>query len=113
MKVIFLILYHFGGSSLTKRYRVIARILETRDKPSGTPCKVHKVGEEFDLAKDEDRAKICKWALNSLFPFISVLEFGGTFPWEPDPAKALVACPDPHNVVVFELERVEETTNTS
>jgi uncharacterized repeat protein (TIGR04076 family) len=112
MKVILLILYHSGGFSMTKTYRVIARILETRDKPSGTPCEVHKVGEEFDLTKDEDRAKICKWALNSLFPFISVLEFGGNFPWEPDPAKALVACPDPHNVVVFELERVEEITNT-
>lgn len=108
MRGIYWILFHIGGFPLTKRYRVVARILETRDKPSGTPCGVHKVGEEFDLTKDEDRAKICKWAFNSLFPFIGVLEFGGVFPWEPDSTKALVACPDPHNVVVFELEQMEE-----
>lgn len=108
MRVIYWVLFHIGGFRLTKRYRVVARILETRDKPSGTPCGVHKAGEEFDLTKDEDRAKICKWAFNSLFPFIAVLEFGGAFPWEPDPTKAIVACPDPHNVVVFELERLEE-----
>jgi uncharacterized repeat protein (TIGR04076 family) len=108
MRALYWFPIHFGGLSLTKRYRIVARIIETRDKPSGTPCEVHKVGEEFDLTKDDDRAKICKWALNSLFPFIAVLEFGGAFPWEPNPKKALVACPDPHNVVVFELERMEE-----
>jgi uncharacterized repeat protein (TIGR04076 family) len=97
-----------GGIDLTKKYRVVARILETRDKPSGSPCGIHKVGEEFDLTKDEERMKICKWAYNTLFPFIAVLEFGGALPWEPDPKKAVVACPDPHNVVVFELERLEE-----
>ena len=97
---------------MRKRYRIVARIIETRDKPSGTPCGVHKIGEEFDLTKDEDRIKICKWAYNSMFPFIAVLEFGGSFPWEPDPSKAVVACPDPHNVVVFELEQVEEVPIT-
>lgn len=97
-----------GGNDLTKRYRVIARISETRDKPSGSPCGIHNVGEEFDLSKDEERIKICKWAYNTLFPFVAVLEFGGALPWEPDPKKAMVACPDPHNVVVFELERQEE-----
>lgn len=103
--------FYIGGNDLTKRYRVVARILETRDKPSGSPCGIHNVGEEFDLTKDEERIKICKWAYNTLFPFIAVLEFGGALPWEPDSTKAVVACPDPHNVVVFELERLEETTN--
>lgn len=93
---------------MSKRYRVAARIKETRDQPSGSPCGIHKVGEEFDLTKDEERIKICKWALNTLFPFIAVLENGGALPWEPDPKKVLVACPDPHNVVVFELERKGE-----
>ena len=93
---------------MSKRYRVVARIKETRDQPSGSPCGIHKVDEEFDLTKDEERIKICKWALNTLFPFIAVLENGGALPWESDSKKALVACPDPHNVVVFELERKGE-----
>ena len=47
----------------------------------------------------------------ALDDFIAVLEFGGALPWEPDSTKAVVACPDPHNVVVFELERLEEVTS--
>jgi uncharacterized repeat protein (TIGR04076 family) len=83
-------------------------VLEARDQPSGTPCEIHKAGAEFDLTKDEDRIKICRWAYHAMFPFITALEFGGAFPWEPDSEKAIVACPDPHNVVVFELHRLEE-----
>ena len=43
-----------------------------------------------------------------MFPFLTVLEFGGSLPWEPHPDKAFVACPDPHNIVVFELRRAGE-----
>ncbi len=93
---------------MTKRYGVIARISELRSEPSGNPCSLYQIGNEFDLSKAEERAKICRWAYNSMLPFIAVLEFGGSLPWEPDPERALVACPDPHNVVVFELIRKEE-----
>jgi uncharacterized repeat protein (TIGR04076 family) len=34
-----------------------------------------------------------------------VLQYGGSFPWE-KPGRAVVACPDPSNPVIFEL-RVE------
>ena len=52
--------------------------------------------------------KFANGALHSMFPLATVLEFGGAFPWEADPNKALVACPDPHRVVVFELRREEK-----
>jgi uncharacterized repeat protein (TIGR04076 family) len=93
---------------MAKRYRIVARVSELRSEPHSKPCGYYKIGDEFDLAKDEERAKVCRWAYNSMFPFLSVLEFGGSLPWEPDPKKAFVSCPDPHNVVVFELERMEE-----
>jgi len=48
---------------------------------------------------------MCSWAFHTLFPFAEVLQFDGSFPWEKDPKKATVACPDPDNPVVFELRR--------
>ena len=90
---------------MSKVYRIIARVHEMRAEPGKSPCRLYKVGDEFDISKPEERAKICRWAFNALFPFLTVLEFGGTLPWEPKPDRAYVACPDPHNIVVFELRR--------
>ncbi|HAS04615.1 MAG TPA: hypothetical protein DCR71_02475 [Dehalococcoidia bacterium] len=50
---------------------------------------------------------MCSWAFYTLFPFAEVLQFGGSLPWEKDPSKTTVACPDPDNPVVFELSRRE------
>ncbi len=93
---------------MTKEYRIIARVHELRHKPDKNPCRLYKLGEEFDLSKPEEKEKVCRWAYNSMYPFIAVLEYGGTLPWEPHPDRAYVACPDPHNVVVFELRRAGE-----
>jgi uncharacterized repeat protein (TIGR04076 family) len=93
---------------MAKRYRIIARVAELRHEPRKSPCQLYKLGQEFDLSKREEAVKICRWAFNSMFPFVAVLEFGGTFPWSTDPDRSFVACPDPDNVVVFELRRAGE-----
>ena len=93
---------------MSKRYKMIARVAELRAQPGKSPCSLYKVGDEFDLTIPAEKEKVCRWACNSLMPFLTVLEFGGTLPWEPDPDRAYVACPDPHNVVVFELQRADE-----
>lgn len=68
-------------------------------------CEVgHKVGDEFTIGETTPPG-MCSWAFHTLFPFAEVLQFGGSFPWEKDPDKAMVACPDPSNPVVFELRR--------
>jgi uncharacterized repeat protein (TIGR04076 family) len=51
---------------------------------------------------------MCAWAFYTLFPFASGLQSGGSFPWEKDPDKATVACPDADNPLVFELKRVKK-----
>ena len=82
--------------------QVIARVTSIK----GACAAGHKVGDEFVI--DQTAASgICSWALYALFPFAEVLQFGGSFPWEKDPARARVACPDPDNPVVFELRRIE------
>ena len=81
---------------------VIARVISQQGS-----CEAgHKVGDEFSLGviKQPD---MCPYACHALFPFAQVLLYGGAFPWEKDPDKTTVACPDPGNPVVFELRRVE------
>ena len=81
--------------------KVLGKIIEIRGK--GVCSYGHTVGETFEFS--EKGSPICQWAQNSLFPFYTVLKFGGKFPWAEDPDRLQVACPDPNNVVVFELWR--------
>ena len=62
----------------------------------------HAVGDCFVIGQ-KTPAGMCSWAFYVLYPFAQVLQFGGSFPWEPDASVSRVACPDPDNPVVFEL----------
>jgi uncharacterized repeat protein (TIGR04076 family) len=79
---------------------VIAKVISRK----GTCDAQHKVGDEFVIG-EQMPPDLCSWAFHSLFPCAQVLRFGGSFPWEQDPNKTTVACPDPENAVVFELRR--------
>jgi uncharacterized repeat protein (TIGR04076 family) len=85
---------------MAKQYKVVARVMSQK----GSCALGHKVGDEFVIG-DYTPHGMCAWAFYLVFPFVSVLQFGGTFPWEKDPDKAVVACPDSTNPVVFELRR--------
>jgi uncharacterized repeat protein (TIGR04076 family) len=80
---------------------VIARVISQK----GTCTAGHRVGDEF-VVGERTPSDLCSWAFYSMFPFAEVLRFGGSFPWEQDPDKAVVACPDADNPVVFELRRI-------
>ena len=79
---------------------VIAKVISQK----GTCEAGHKVGDEFVIGQTAPPG-MCAWALYSLFPFATVLQFDGSFPWEMDRNKTTVACPDSANPVVFELRR--------
>ncbi len=79
---------------------VIAKVISQK----GTCEAEHKVGDEFVIGQ-KTPSGMCPWAFYTLFPFAEVLQYGGSFPWETDPNKATVACPDAMNPVVFELRR--------
>ncbi len=73
----------------------------------------HHVGEEFDLTLfSEDTTKayktphVCPFLYDAIFPYLTVLQFGGTFPWEKDKDKFLASCPD-NNKVVIEIRRTK------
>lgn len=84
-------------------YEVIAKVVSQE----GTCAADHEVGNEFPVW-DKTPPGVCSWAFYALFPFASVLRFGGSFWWEEDRDKTTVACPDPANPVVFELRRLRK-----
>jgi uncharacterized repeat protein (TIGR04076 family) len=88
---------------MSEWYGVKARVISQK----GTCSAGHKVGDEF-LIGDTLPAGMCSWAFYSLFPFISALQAGGTFPWEKDADKTTVACPDAESPLVFELTRIKK-----
>jgi uncharacterized repeat protein (TIGR04076 family) len=83
-------------------YKVSARVVSQK----GQCVAGHKVGDEFVIG-DVVPNGMCAWAFYALFPFVSGLQAGGTFPWEKDGDTATVACPDADNPVVFELRRIK------
>jgi uncharacterized repeat protein (TIGR04076 family) len=82
--------------------KIVARVISQK----GTCEFGHKIGDEFFIGQTTP-AGMCSWAFYTLFPFAQALQWGGSFPWEKDPDKTTVACPDPANPVVFELRRVQ------
>jgi uncharacterized repeat protein (TIGR04076 family) len=67
----------------------------------------HKVGDLW-LVGEKTPQGMCIFAFASLFPFITPLMYGGSFPWEKDPDKTTAACPDGENPVVFEISCVRD-----
>ncbi len=94
-------------------YRVIARVEELRAEEGHGPCPMFKLHQEFDLSNPDERSKICKWALNSMFPGEIALEFGAPIPFGDDPDRIRIACPDAERIVVFELRREDKLPSSS
>ena len=87
----------------TKRYEVAIKVISQK----GTCVWGHKVGQEFIINEGTPKG-MCLSAFGALFPNLRVLQFGGIYPWEPDPNVSQVACPDGKNPVIFELRRLSE-----
>ena len=81
--------------------KIIAKVISQK----GTCDAGHKVGDEFIIGQTTP-PRMCSWAFYTLFPFAEPLEFGAAFPWEKNPSKTRVACPDPDNSIIFELQRL-------
>jgi len=88
---------------MSEWYQVKAKVISQK----GTCSAGHKTGDEFIIG-DTLPAGMCSWAFYSLFPFVSALQSGGSFPWEINPDKTTVACPDAESPLVFELTRIRK-----
>jgi uncharacterized repeat protein (TIGR04076 family) len=88
---------------MSEWYQVKAKIVSQKGHCSAG----HKVGDEFIIG-DVVPTGMCSWAFYTLFPFASSLQSGGSFPWEKDPDKTTVSCPDAESPLVFELTRIRK-----
>ena len=77
------------------------RVIEIRGR--GTCPLGLSVGDLF--RSDRQVGAVCHWAGYTLLPWTTALRFGGDVPWEVELGLARVCCPDPDNVVVFEVRR--------
>jgi uncharacterized repeat protein (TIGR04076 family) len=67
----------------------------------------HCIGQEIIVDNITLSAYLCPHALHTLWPYVQVLQYGGKFPWG-DKDGIAIACPDPDNLVRFNLRRVKE-----
>ena len=88
---------------MAKQYKVSIRVISQK----GT-CEVgHRTGDEW-IIENETPAGLCPFAFHNIYPLVTPLMFGGSFPWETDPDATTAACPDAENPVVFELRRLRD-----
>ena len=81
------------------------RISVDKIKGKGSCSLGLKKGDKFWFK--EEGSEFCLWAQNAIFPFVSSLRYGASFPWEKNPDVAYACCPDPYNTVVFKIERIK------
>jgi uncharacterized repeat protein (TIGR04076 family) len=92
-------------------YKLMGKIIDVKGK-----CEAgHIVGEEIDLTIEDKKGvtkgvKLCPYFMDSIFPYLCVMQFGGQFPWEKDPNSVVFGCPDFETGVKIRVERtpVEE-----
>ncbi len=86
-------------------YQIVGIIKEVKGH-----CHVgHEVGDKIELDA-HDSGGLCGFFYHDIFPYIIMLQFGGSFPdtWVEDPDVVEWECPDKSNAVKIELKRIRE-----
>jgi uncharacterized repeat protein (TIGR04076 family) len=83
-------------------HEVIATVKKVRGECSWG----HEVGDTFAI-NCHDTAGLCGFFYHDLFPYITMLQFTGSFPkeWVDDPDVVTLGCMDKANQVTIELRR--------
>jgi uncharacterized repeat protein (TIGR04076 family) len=69
----------------------------------GTCNAGHQKGDTFSISC-YDNGGLCGFFYHDLFPSLSVLQFGGKYPWFAQD-EMMVECPDRHNAVAIKLTK--------
>ena len=80
---------------------------EVSDDFQETTCTLWEEGREFTVQEDGKMPPdFCSWAWHDIHRELSVLRFGGDFPWMRNPGMGYACCTDGLRPVVFKLERI-------
>jgi uncharacterized repeat protein (TIGR04076 family) len=73
-----------------------------------TTCTLWEEGKKFIVEEDGKMpAEFCTWAWRDIYKDLSVLRFGGNFPWITKPGIAYTCCTDGLRPVVFKIEKIQ------
>lgn len=88
---------------LWKKKRSALSLIATVTGLKGACHANHKVGQQFEL-NCYDCGGLCGFFYHDIFPYLSVMQFGGKYPWW-DKDTIEVECPDRYNTVSLKIER--------
>ncbi len=63
----------------------------------------HRKGDRIQL-NCYDSGGLCGFFYHDIFPSISVMQFGGKYPWSPED-ELVLECPDRHNAVTLRIRK--------
>jgi len=93
---------------MSEPYEIVVRVLSV-----GGHCAFgHQPGDVVVFDGERVNGRVCLHALYSFLPKVFAMRYGATFPWLDDEHEDVSthACPDAYNPVVFEIRRVQPTT---
>ena len=70
-------------------------------------CELYRDGQEFTVGEDGKMSNgFCTSTLQTIFPNVRTLSFGGNLPWFKQKGVSVNCCSDSLRPVVFKLERI-------
>ena len=85
------------------RYKIVGTIKEVKGHCNAG----HKVGDKIEI-NGQDSGGLCGYFYHDIFPYLIMLQFGGSLPWSEDPDVVEWECADRTNAVKIELRRIRE-----
>ncbi len=94
---------------MVENLKIGNRIVGTIKEVKGNCNAGHKVGDTLELS-GHNTGRLCGFFYHDIFPYILMLQFGGSFPekWTQNPDIVELECMDRWNAVKIELKRVKE-----
>ncbi len=88
---------------MSEEESIAIKFVATVTGQKGTCHANHKLGQKFNL-NCYDPGGLCGFFYHDIFPYLSVMQFGGKYPWwEKDQIE--VECPDRSNTVSLKIEK--------
>ncbi len=88
---------------MSEEERIETKFVAEVTGQKGTCHAEHKLGQRFELSC-YDAGGLCGFFYHDIFPYLSVMQFGGKYPWW-DRDKIEVECPDRYNTVSIRIEK--------
>ena len=83
------------------------KLIGTITEVKGRCTAGHTKGDILEIS-GHSSGGLCGFFYHDIFPSILTLQFGGNFPWSPDPDVVTLECPDRMNAVSIELKRIKD-----